>query len=184
MRNDMVLGSHLNVASENVAVALDDAEHDRLIVVPGPILGAEKTFVNLDRLAGAAKRKIAVHITHVFADQVAHPPSGFVGDAQLALNFFRSDAVPGPGEKEHHKEPASERRPRALEGRPGSRVDLIAAMLANERAASFDPVIGRLFLALEAGQPFAEPNPHKVRKATIVVRETAVKGLKIRTFAG
>jgi hypothetical protein len=39
---------------------------------------------------------------------------------------------------------------------------MIAAMLALERAAVFDPVIGRLFLAFEARQALAEPHAHQV----------------------
>ena len=95
MRNDVRLGAHLDVASENVAVALDDAEHDGLVIVPRLVLAADKSFVDFDRLAGTAKRIVAVNVAHVFADQIAHPPRGFVGHAKLALHLFRGHAVPG-----------------------------------------------------------------------------------------
>ena len=87
-------------------------------------------------------------------------------------------------EKEHHEKPVPQWRPGALKWRPGSRVDLIAAVLARESAAFLDPVIGRLLLALEARQPLAEPDPHKVVQAGIVCREPLIKRLNCGTFAG
>ena len=182
MRNDVSLGAHLNVASENIAVALDNAEHDGLVIVPELVLAAEKTFVDLDRLARTADREITVNIAHVLADQIAHAPRGFVGHAKLALHFLGGHAVPGSREQEHHEKPVPQGRPGALKGRPSSWIDLIAAMLARKATALLYPVIGRLLLALEACQPLAEPDPHKVGKAVIIVREPLVKCLNRWAF--
>ncbi len=50
---------------------------------------------------GPAKRGVAIDVAHVFADQSRHAPRGLVGDAKLALQFLRGDAVPGSGEQVH-----------------------------------------------------------------------------------
>ena len=178
----MGLGAHGNVAGQNVAVSLDNAEHHGLVIMPDLVLTPEEAFVDFDRLAGSADRKIPVNVPHVLADQIAHAPRRFVRDAKLALNLFGGDAIPGGREQEHDEKPVPQRCPRALKGRPGSGVHLIAAMLASEAAAFLDPVIGRLLLALEAGQPLAEPDPHQMGQAAIVVREAPVKRLNCGTF--
>src|SRR5579885_381996 len=182
VRNDVMLGPHLNDARNNIATAFDNAKHYGLVVLAKFIFAAEKTFVRLDRLAGTAKRIVAVNVAHVFADQVAHAPSRFVGDAELALDLLGGHAVPRGAEQEHDVEPVPERRPGALKRRPGGRVELIAAVFAGEGSAALGPVIGRLFLALEAGQPVPEPDPHQVIEAGVIVGEPLVERRDIRTF--
>ena len=99
---------------------------------PAAVLAADKCFVDFDRLAGAAKRVVAVHIAHILADQIAHAPSRLVRDAELTLDLLRRDAIPRRAKQVHHVKPIPQRRPGAFEWRSGSRIDLIAAMLALE----------------------------------------------------
>ena len=181
--NEVTCPAIENVTGENVAIPFDDTENDSLVVgCPVEIATADKSFIDLDCLAGTAEREIAVNVAHVFADQAAHAPSGFVGDTELALDLFRGHTVPGRAEKEHDVKPVPQGRPGALKGRPGHRIDLIAAMLANEGPATLDPVIGRSLLALEAGQPLAVPGPHQVIKAGILVREPGLEVSDSRAF--
>ncbi len=55
-------------------------------------------------------------------------------------------------------------------------------MLALERAAGFDPVVGRLFQALEALKTFAKPRPHQVGKANILIGKPLLKRPDLRSF--
>src|SRR5262245_41447965 len=111
----------------HVAAAFDHAEHDRLILwLAVSVAATNDSFARPHGLAGAANRKIAIHITHVLADQVAHAPSRFVGHAELALDLFGGHAVPRGAEQVHDVEPVPQRRPGALKWRSGGRVDLIA----------------------------------------------------------
>ena len=110
----------------HVPATLDHAQHNRL----GRAEPADEGLVNLDMLTGTAKRIIAVHIAHVFADFMAHAPRRFVGHAKLALDLFRRNAVTGGREQEHDVEPIAQRRAGALKWSVSHRGNLIAAILA------------------------------------------------------
>ena len=110
----------------HVAAALQHPHNDRL----GGAETADESLVDLDVLAGSAKRAAAVNDAHVFADFVAHAPGGFVGDAKLALDFFCRNAVAGGAEQKHDMEPVAQRSAGALKGRSAHGGNLIAAILA------------------------------------------------------
>jgi hypothetical protein len=57
-------------------------------------------------------------------------------------------------------------------------------MLADETAASRNTVIGRLFLAFEAGQALAKTVTHEVREASVLIRETLLELSDFRRFLG
>src|SRR5258705_4408751 len=142
-------GAPTGNAGDKLPVALQHADNARLIAFVAAAHAADRTtnqrLINLDRRADAAKRVVAVERSHVGADLVTHAPSGFVGDAQLALDLFRGHAVPARREHEHHKEPIAQRRPRAVKRRPSGREHLIAAPLASVGTADLDA--GELWLS-------------------------------------
>src|ERR1700733_2322338 len=182
VRHDMRLGASLHYPRHDIAAAFDHAEHNCFVIaVSREVVATDECFVCLNRLAGTANRRVAVNVTHIEPDQMAHAPSGFVGDTQLALHFLGGHAVPRLAKQEHHIEPVPQAGAGLLKGRPCSRVDLIATMLALERAASPDPVIGRLFLALEAGKALAKPLAYQVGQAGVLIRKAL---LELADFGG
>ena len=108
---------------------------------------ADHRLINLNDLAGAAERIVAVERGHVSADLVAHAPRGFVGDAQFALDALRGNAVPRRCEQEHDVEPVAERSAGPVERRPAGRKHLKAAPFASVGPARLD--------AVELGEPTA-----------------------------
>lgn len=180
VRRDVARAAILNVTGHNVTIPFDHAEDHGLIVASfAGVLATDEGFVRFHDLAGTANWEIPVNVAHVFANQIAHAPRGFVGDAQLALHLFRRHAVPRSAEQEHDVEPVPKAGPGLFEGRPGGRVDLIAAMLTGEAAAGFDAVERRFLVAAHAGQALAVAGPHQVIKAGSLIRET---GLKLADF--
>ncbi len=82
MRNNVVLGAGLHDARNDIATALDDAEHDCLVVrLVCRVIASDESFVRLNGFAGAAHRRVTINVAHIEADQVAHAPSGLVGHA-------------------------------------------------------------------------------------------------------
>jgi len=53
-------------------------------------------IVDFDMLPRRPKGRIAVKFAHRFANCVAHAPSRFVGDTNMALDFLRGDAFYAP----------------------------------------------------------------------------------------
>lgn len=163
----------------HVAAALEEADNGVLVALVSRALPLDRTadqrFVDLDCDARAAERSNAVNHAHVLADHVAHAPSGFVGDAQLALDTLGSDAVPRRGEKEHDVEPVAQRRAGAVAGRSRGRIDLIAAMLASVGAPRLDAVVGRLPLTTLTVVARAVASAHQVIQATFLGRKAVLK---------
>lgn len=93
-------------AHRQLAAALFHANDNDLVAHVTVALAANRAannrLVNLDNDASATKEIIAVNCAYVFADLMAHAPRGFVGDAKLALDFLRGDAVTRRAELEHH----------------------------------------------------------------------------------
>ena len=164
----------------HVAVALHYAENDRLTRCAPPALAAladaaDIGFVNFNDGAETANRKAAVNNGHILADFVAHPPSRFVGHADLALDFLGGDPVPRSAELEHDKEPIAQACASAVERGSGGRIDLCAAMLASVGAAGFDAVELGTLPALFAVVTVAETDPHKVIEAAFLGGETVLE---------
>lgn len=172
-------------ATHNLAVALDHSEHHGLVVFAHSVFAADEGLVDFDHAivgTATAKRRVAVYLPHVLPDQEAHAPRRLVGDAKLPLDLFSGHAVPRSAEQEHDVVPIMEGCAGLLEGRPGGRIDLIAAMLALEGAPSLDPVEPSLPEAGKAGEAFTIPNAHQMREAGFLVGETGLKLADIQGF--
>src|SRR3954466_15259125 len=88
---------------KNIAPALDDPKDDGFVRGEAtPAFAAQERVVNLDDLARllwrAANLTVTVHIAHVAAHFAAHAPRGFVGHADLALDFLGRHAIPRSAE--------------------------------------------------------------------------------------
>ena len=113
------MGSHVPAALQH--------RHDNGL---GRAEAADESFVDLDMLAGSTERAVAVNVAHVFADFMAHAPSGFIGHAKLALHFLRCHAVAGGAEQKHDVEPVAQRSAGALKRGSTHGGNLIATILA------------------------------------------------------
>ena len=71
---------------------------------------------------------------------MTHGPCSLIGHADLTLDFFRGDSIPGSGHQEDHIQPRGKRGFGLVEYGPGTRTDLIPAMLTRVNLAVFDPV--------------------------------------------
>ena len=71
---------------------------------------------------------------------MCHAPSGFIGAANLALQFLGRHPVARAGHEVHGEEPVGERCARFFKYGPDARVDVMATMLAGISAALAHPV--------------------------------------------
>ena len=90
-----------------------------------PHLAADERLIDFNV---PAKRRIAVNVRHVRADQMRHAERGRVADAQLPLQFLRGHAVARRCEEVDRIEPLHERRVAVREDRALHRVDVMAAI--------------------------------------------------------
>lgn len=157
-------------AGDDLTAPLDHAEDDVLVILPHFVVTANKRLVGLDDALGT-ERAIAVNPSHVFADFMADTPSRLVGHAQLALQFLRGHAVARRGEQEHGVKPLLQGCPGAGKGRPGHRVYVMPAPLADIGRFLAEPMELAVLPALRAVALFAVANLHKMVQAGIVVRE-------------
>ena len=181
-RNEGLASSGRDNLGEHLAVALKDTHNHGLSLgatpreafdlgLPAPDVG----FVNLDV---ASKRRIAVNLSHVLADFVAHAPGRLVGHAQLALQFLRRYAMPQRGEQVHRVEPLLKRRARVLERRPHHWVKVVPAIASV--GGHFSETMKRANLsALWAARLVSEPEPKQVLKARIVIGKPVEKILNV-----
>jgi hypothetical protein len=68
--------------------------------------------------------------SHELTQFVTNPPSAFVGDAGLPLDFLRCDAMPSAGHEVHRKEPNRKLGAALVKDGSSGRVDVMAAPLA------------------------------------------------------
>lgn len=170
----------------HLAAAFREADNNRLVrhAAFGLIdLAADDRFVHFDMLGKAAKRAIAVHNRHIFADFVAHAPSRLVGHADLALNFLCRHAAAGRAELEHNKEPVAKAGARPVEGGASGRVNLMATPFARIGPALGHAVELCALAALFAIVPLAVANTHQVIEAAFLGGEAVLKLAKGRCFA-
>ena len=172
----------------HVAVALHHAENDRLTWGTAPAFAsladpADIGFVNLHYRPETAYRIAAVNSGHILADFMAHAPSGFVGNAELALDFLGREAVTARREQEHDEEPVAQRRARALKRRSSHRRNLMAAILTRIDLACPHPVKVSVPTALGAVVAVAKANAHQVIEAGVLIRELSLKLAKSGRFA-
>src|ERR1700704_2706054 len=131
----MLLGTSLHNARHDIAAALDHAKYDSLVILAKPVVAADECFVRLNRLSRTAQRRVTIDVAHIEPDHVTHAPSRLVGHAKLALHFLGGHAVPRLAKQEHDIEPIPQAGARLFERGASGRIDLIAAMLADEAAA-------------------------------------------------
>lgn len=139
---------------------------------PNVVFATNVGFVNFNV---ARQIVVAVNLAHVLPDLVAHSPSSFVGDRQLALKLLSGDAMTGSSEQVDSVEPLLEGCTRACEGSSDHRANLMGAPLALIHRAL--AVLRKLavFPALRAVQRVAIAHIHKVLKAGVIIWELLKK---------
>lgn len=166
-------------AGDDIAAPLQSADDDRLVAHVTIALAADRAaddrFVHLDSPARPAERPVAVNRAHILADHVAHAPCGFVGDAELALDLFRGNAVPRSAELKHDEKPIAKRGARAIERGASGRIDLPAAPFARVGAALGDAIEARVTPAPIAIVALAVAGAHKVIEAAFFRGEAGLK---------
>ena len=160
----------------DLAASLKDAKDHGLaraatILAPA-LLAADERLVGLDV---ARQRRLAVHQSHVLPDLVPHAERRGVGDAQLALQFLRRDAMSRRGEQVHGVKPLLQRHMRAVEGCSHHRVNVVATPSALIGRLLADAVVFPAFAALRAIKRVAVAHFHQVVKAGVVIREPLKK---------
>lgn len=170
---------------EQFAAPLKDT-HDDSLVRPAPgnafLLSAlpnttDIGFVHFDM---ARQRRITVNGSHVFPDLVRHAKCGWVGHAQLPLQFLGRNAMPGSGEQIHRIEPFLKGCMRTVKHGPDHRVNLISAPSALIGRVTADAVKLPALAALRAIQPFAVTKLHEVVQTSVVIWELFHKLLDSR----
>jgi hypothetical protein len=166
-----------NDLSSDIAAAFHHAENDHLSSAAHcpALISTDERLVDLNLFGEATDRPVAINRAHVFTDGVAHAPCGFVGHSKLAFHFLCCNAVSRCAKLEHDKEPIAQRSAGALKRRPGSRVNLKAAMFAGVRAARLNPVKTGFASASAAVVTRAVARAHQVIEATFFGRETSLK---------
>lgn len=119
-----------NNTRDHGSVALNHAENDCLArsaatTFSAASLPTDHRFVGLHM---AAQLVVAVDPREIFADFMAHAPRCLIGDAQLALQFLRRNAVARRGEQIHREKPLLERDTRSAERRSNHRMNMMAAV--------------------------------------------------------
>ena len=100
-------------------------------------------FVNLDVTAQLAL------LGEQRANLFEHAPCGLVGDARLAFNLLRGDSAACGSHQVDRVEPCLKRSARFMEDRPGSRVNVMAALIARvRRTASYPVMLGNALAQL------------------------------------
>ena len=178
-------GTVRNDASDNFTVALFYPEHDgfALTGLRAALVPTDIGFVRFNYGADPAQRIVAIQRPHVFADFVAHAPSGFVGHADLALNFLGSDAVTRRAELEHDEEPIAQAGAGAVKGGSCGRIDLRSAPFASIRATGLHAVKASVLAALVALVALAKTNTHQVIEAAFFGRKAVLKLAESGGFA-
>lgn len=143
--------------SDDTAITLQHSEHNGLVrhaslMAFAASFATDESFVNFDM---AFERPVAVRAGHQLAKFVRHAPSGFVGAANLALQFLRGDSVTGAGHQIHGEEPVGQLRAGLVEDGVSARVDVMTAFLTGECLAGCHGV--ELGLDATAGADKARP---------------------------
>jgi hypothetical protein len=137
---------------------------------------ANKHLVDFNNsTARAAKRVIAVHKTHILANEIAHAPSGFIGHADGALNFLGRDAIAGRAEHKHDLKPVAQGCARGGKRRASGRIDLLAAMFALIGATGLNAMIAGALAAFAARMTLPKAGSHQVFKAGFLSWEAFLK---------
>ena len=132
-----------------LAPALDSCKDDCAFLRCGavvPISGSAKppTFALVDLAADVgrvglnlSRKRAGVVLPHqVFADQVEHPQSGLLIDADLAFEVFRGDTALRARDEIDRVEPKMQRGRGLVEDRPRRRMDVVSAGGTRPRLAA------------------------------------------------
>lgn len=131
-------------------------------------LAAYVRFINLDM---AGQKRLHFTLVHLFADFVAHAPSGLVRHAELPLEFLAAHAVARRDEKVDRIKPDLERRPGVLKDRASGRVKMIATGGTGPRAAVAHAMKGAFNTASPADVTLAEAHVEDMHEAGLIVGE-------------
>lgn len=114
----------------------------------------------------------ALRLAGKIADLLPDAVGGLIGHAKLALEFFAAHAVARRAEEIHCIEPANQRRPRVVQDGASGGVYVMAAIRADERAASSELMVGAFLAASAALKARAtKPHLHDVGKAGVIIGE-------------
>lgn len=135
------------------------------------LTGALAANVSLVNFNMAGKQGFDFALVHLFADFVADPPSGLVGDAQLALELLGGNAVTRGYKEVDRIEPRLQRRPRVLKDGAGGWIDVVATGRAGPSAAIAHAVERAFDAAGLANVTIPEANAEDVFKAGFIIGE-------------
>ena len=172
---------------EQFAAPLKDT-HDDSLVRPAPgnafLLSALSHapnigFVHFDM---AGQGWIAVNAAHVFPDLVRHAKCGWVGHAQLPLQFLGRNAMPRCGEQIDRVVPFLKGCMRTVKHGPDHRENLEPAPRALIGLVTADAVKLPVLATLRATERWAVTKLHEVVQTSVVVWELFHKLLDSRGF--
>jgi len=166
-----------NNARHHIAAAFQHSENNRLAfrAAPGDAMRAPAN-IGFVKFNVTRERRIAVNARHMVTDQMRHAERGRIGDAKLALQFFRRNAVTRRGEQVDRVKPLRERCMAVLEHRADHRVDVVAAIAGVGGLLRQLPKLAD-FPAFRAGKVSPETKFKKVGNAGFVGRKTLEKVL-------
>lgn len=131
-------------------------------------------FIHLHVLAASTKWRSFLVRQHG-SNLLEHAPCGLVGNASLPLNLLRGDTASGLGHEVDRIKPSRERSGRLVKDRVGSRVNVMAAMIARVRRSAHNTmVLGHRFARFAIDTVWVEAIT-KPFKAGRVIRELALE---------
>jgi hypothetical protein len=133
------------------------------------VLAATNTgLVNFDM---ARETVITIDYTHEFANLMARAARGFVHRAKLSLEFLAWHTVAGRGEPVDRAEPKVQRCAAPLKGRPGARINMMAAELAAICKTVRKAVVFSCLATLQTIPINSVAQHHDVLRTSIVIGE-------------
>ena len=107
---------------------------------------------------------------------MGHAPRGFVGAADLALQFLCGDPMARTCHEVHGEEPVGQGRPALVEDGPSTWVDVVAALLAGKSPALGHGVKLGIDPASRAIQPCSAPlGLHDRRQTSRIIGEVSLE---------
>jgi hypothetical protein len=75
---------------------------------------------------------MVIGLSHELSQFVSHAPSGLIGTTDLPFQFFGGNPMAGAGHEIQGKKPVCQFGTGPLKGRPDTRINMVAAMVAGE----------------------------------------------------
>jgi len=163
------------MASQNVAIALDNAEHNRFVVVPDIVFSADEGFVDFD----FASEQSAVLPLKRKPNTMKHKPCGLLGNADGPVKFPRGHSVFAVAEHPNGRKPLIQTERGIFKNGPSLQGELPFGVMAGAL-----PLIlilkeaDALVTAGRTGDTLRPPASHHVSHAVFGFREVEYRFLK------